>query len=83
MIANLIVVIFGTLMLWLWCRRDAQRAALSEEKLARKTQDTWRAISADLDKLIELEIVALSPEEQARLRTKLAAQGAQNPPHST
>ncbi len=42
----------------------------AEEELERKTADTLRSISSDLDKLIELEIANLSPTEHARARAR-------------
>ena len=80
MIANLIVVIFGGLLLWLWCRRDSRRSRIIEERLKKKTEDTCRAIGADVDKLMELEIAEFPPEEQARLRAKHAADRRARPP---
>jgi hypothetical protein len=73
MIANLIVLLCGALVLWLWCRRDRRRTRIREEQAASKTAATWRQLGTDVDQLIELEIAGLPPEEQARVRAQLAA----------
>lgn len=94
---DLVVILLGTFMLWLWCRRDersVRQMENREDQLARQTDDTLRALRADvdkliaieaaklppgeLDKLIESEIAMLPPEEQVRFRARHAAAKAAN-----